>query len=239
MIKDTATLRITSISDFLTNARLSGTPVKLFTATPQHTLCDIYLGGTEHDLVAPLAKNKGSVIQYRRWPASKGVLDGGLSTEIREVEHYIESVLSKEIIDASYLVTFKDTDDYWRDKGFHILAQKGKTIHLKNNSGLDSMKGHDLIIAGKWDKSQIYYQGVYDDISDSGEELTYSNKTFELNGVTQRLYLINEPVIMKLQLETMTQALEQTIGRSRALRCDSTVRVFGNLVTRGVDCVYD
>lgn len=82
------------------------------------------------------------------------------------------------MIKTTPLITFKENDDetFWETEGF-LLARdsNGNQIHLGNNAGLDLFKGKSLIIAGKYDMPQSYYQEIWDDIGD-GSLLTQQNK---------------------------------------------------------------
>lgn len=90
-------------------------------------------------------------------------------------------------------------------------------------------------MVGKHSLPSWYYKGLWDEVGD-GTKPTQQIQTVELNGLTQLLYLFEQPTLQELQLEHLAMTTEQAIGRSRALT-ETTGRAFlsGNFTPHGVD----
>ena len=145
--------------------------------------------------------------------------------------------MPQEVIDNSYLVSFKDTGADWKEWGFKVaeIDDSGEQLHFLNNAGLDCLKGKTLIVAGKFDKPQEYYADIWADLGD-GTEMKQQNCVVEINGFKQNLYLYDKEVIKREQLANINYAIEQTAGRARALReAGAIVYLFSNYVIGDVD----
>lgn len=228
-------IRLVKISPLVADALATSTPIRVFTATPLHKETESYFNVTIPVLKAPLAANKGRVVQYTGCSGARGLNNSNLP----KLANFIKSTLPPEVIDSSLLLTFKASDGdgaFWTSQGFKLATDDGTQVHLMNNSGLDCLKGKSIIVAGKMDYPNQYYQDIFDDLNGTAKELNHQNVTLELNGVTQTLYLYDDPQIRAIQLQNIQAATEQAAGRARALREEgATVYLFSNLVIKGVD----
>lgn len=233
-------VRMVRKSSLVDDAACSNTPVRIFTATPMNKRTEQYYNVSVEVLEAPLADNKGRIIQYAGISGARGMNNDNLP----KLSKYIKGVLPQSVIEKSLLLTFKENSrqdkDFWASQGFKLAANNGEQIHLMNNSGLDCFKGKSLIVAGKLDYPQQWYQDIYDDTNDNPQELKRQNKVMELNGVRQKLYLFEDPEIQAIQLQNIQAATEQAAGRARALREEgATVYLFSNLVIKDADEVRE
>lgn len=233
-------IRICHKSSLITEAMANKTPVRIFTATPLNIRTEHYYSMKIGLVEAPLAANEGRIVQYRGVSGAKGANGDKLPS----IAAYIKKCLPVETIDNSSLLTFmchnSTEKQFWEDEGFNLANVKGKQIHLANNSGLDCLKGKSIIVAGKYDLPDSKYQDEWDDISPYPSKLMRQNQKVNLNGMEQNLYLFTEPVMKKIQLQNIQQAVEQAAGRARALREEgATVYLFCNYCIPDVDEVYD
>lgn len=233
-------IRIVRKSTLISDAITQKIPVRIFTATPMNARTENYYSAKISVVEAPLATNEGRIIQYRGVSGAKGINGDKLPV----LAGYIKSKLPQETIDNSCILTFKcrtkEENDFWIDAGFRLAEQDGTQIHLANNSGLDCLKGRQIIVAGKYDLPDQYYQDIWDDISPNPAKLTRQNQRLDINGVEQNLYLFTEPVMKNIQQQNIQQAVEQATGRARALRQEGAiVYLFCNYCISDVDEVYD
>ena len=222
------------IEDSLKNA----TPIRVFSATPISKRTEMYYKTEVDVLEAPLAENKGRIIQFCGLSGARGRDNGNLP----KLASYVKERLPKEVIENSPLITFmasEKEEGFWAEQGFNLARNDGKQIHLMNNSGLDCFKGKSTIVIGKLDLPQQHYQDVYDDMyadAKGNKELVRQNQRIHLNGVWQRLYLFVDEDIRSLQLEYIQAATEQAAGRARALREEgATVYLFSDLAIKDAD----
>lgn len=222
------------IEDSLKNA----TPIRVFSATPISKRTEMYYKTEVDVLEAPLAENKGRIIQFCGLSGARGRDNGNLP----KLASYVKERLPKEVIENSPLITFmasEKEEGFWAEQGFNLARNDGKQIHLMNNSGLDCFKGKSTIVIGKLDLPQQHYQDVYDEMyadAKGNKELVRQNQRIHLNGVWQRLYLFVDEDIRTLQLEYIQAATEQAAGRARALREEgATVYLFSDLAIKDAD----
>lgn len=235
-------LRFVRKSTLIDDAALYDVPVRVFTATPLHKRTEQYYSQSIEVTEAPLAENKGRLIQYSGISGARGS-SGQRLDKLNVICSYVKQVLPQDVIDRSLLITFKgskEEQEYWAAQGFTLASEDGKQIHLMNNSGLDCFKGKSLIIAGKLDKPLQSYQDEYDDCHSQPKELTRQNQVIELNGVRQTLYLFDDKEMREQQLQFIQSITEQAAGRARALReGGATVYLFSNLVIADADEVRE
>lgn len=233
-------IRITRKSPLIEESMRNNVPIRVFTATPMNYLTENYYSTKIELIEAPLAENRGRIVQYRGVSGARGKDNG----KTKPLIDYIKSKLDKDTIDKSLVITFlchdKSETDTWLNEGFTFADCDGTQIHLANNSGLDCFKGKSIIVAGKYDKPHTWYQDIYDDISNEPSELVRQNQRISLNGVEQNLYLYTEPTMRQMQIQHIQQAVEQAVGRARALRQEgATVYLFCNFCIPDADAVYD
>lgn len=225
-------LRVFYKSKLITHALEHNIPLKLFTATPMNYLLNEYYGTDFEVVTAPMAENKGKVIQFTNIT--------GARYKQEQYPAKVKEKLSEEQIRNSLLITFKDGHTYYEDSIFNIAMKDDEPIHLMNNAGLDIFKGRDIIVVGKFDKNPKFYKDIWNDIGD-GTELDINDRSWhevELNGFKQKLWLFNNETIRNIQLQYINYATAQTIGRARALRTDANVYVFCDFICADVDVVY-
>ena len=229
-------VRLVRKSPLIDNAVRDGVPIRVLTATPLNKRTELYYSMQIKVITAPMASNNGKLIQYAGKTGARGLHNANLSS----LSAYIKECLPPEVIARAKLITFKASRDeqaFWQSEGFALAEMDGTQIHLLNNSGLDCLKGQELIVAGKLDLPQEHYQNMYDDIhQDAPRLLTRQNQTVELNGVRQTLYLFDDDYIRDIQLQYIQSITEQAVGRARALReGGATVYLFCNLVIGDID----
>lgn len=230
------TIRFTLKSDLINAAVENNVPIKLFSATPKDALLKAYYNSFDFKKVKfERAKNKGEIIQYVGCTGAKGSKD---NIKIDRLIEYIKKSLPKKVIDDAYCLTFKDYTDYFEQKGFNIpYTPDGKVIHLGNNSGLDILKGKNVIVAGKFDYPDSWYFDVFYDFNDATAEKPHRENTKQIiNGNAQKLYLWTDETLQQIQLDNIRQILEQSTGRARALReSGANVYVFADLKIADAD----
>ena len=235
-------LRFVRKSTLVDDAIRCNVPVRVFTATPLHKRTEKYYTQSIDVIEAPLATNKGRLIQYSGISGARGS-KGQRLDKLGSIIDYVKQVLPQDVIKKSLVITFKDSKeelDCWESQGFTLASDNDGQIHLMNNSGLDCFKGKSLIIAGKLDKPLQTYQDEYDDCHDEPKELTRQNQVIELNGVRQTLYLFEDEETREQQLQFIQSVTEQAAGRARALReSGATVYLFSNLVIADADEVRE
>lgn len=234
-------IRMVRKSPLIEDSLSNSTPIRVFSAAPISKRTEMYYKAEVDIVEAPLAENKGRLIQFCGMSGARGKQNGNLS----KLAAYVKECLPKDVVDNSLLITFmanKEEEEFWRKEGFSLAKNDGKQIHLMNNSGLDCFRGKSLIVLGKLDYPQQYYQDVYDDThkSEGGcKELSRQNQRIQLNGVSQSLYLFTDKDIRDLQLQNIQAATEQAAGRARALREEgATVYLFCDMVIKDADEVH-
>lgn len=229
-------IRILNKSPLIEKALKNNIPIKLFSATPKSKRLDIYYETEIEIIIAPVAKNEGEVIQYR----SKSGAKGRNFSKLPELSKYIKDKLTSEQIEESILISFKGSEDFWKEEGFNVATIEEEVIHLMNNAGLDYFKGKKIIIPGKFDYDEDWYLDLYYDTHEEDIIPKRQNQVIELNGFTQKLYLWEDEDLRNIQIQNIQLAIEQTCGRARALReVGATVYLFSNFIIGDVDKVID
>jgi hypothetical protein len=151
----------------------------------------------------------------------------------------MDSVIPPEVKERAYVISFKGTKEIFENAGYKVAEVNGEQVHLRNNAGLDCLKGEYIIVVGKHDRPDDYYLDVWDDCGD-GSPIHRQNATFNFNGVKQTLYVWDKELLRKEQLEYIQYVTEQAAGRARALREEGAiVYLFSNFVCAGVDEIFD
>jgi hypothetical protein len=234
------TLTFVVRSTFIEDSIDKNIPVLLLTATPLNSMLETIYETDFAVTEIPLAKNVGRIIQYRGETGAKGITQPEIGDygNCEKMEQYIHTCLTPAQIENSVVLTYKGFAPFWEERGFHVAAFEDKEIHLRNNAGLDFLKGKDLIVIGKFDYPEEWYKKFWAKYGD-GSELVRCPVVLSLNGVRQKLFLYQNPILQKVQLQNIQYITEQAVGRARALRTEATVYLFSNLVIRGVDAVFD
>jgi hypothetical protein len=230
-------LRVLNRSKFIDYSIMNNIPVNLFSATPMTALLR---NRFNHDygikiIEAPQSTNKGRVLQFRGESGAKGKNFEKMDSLIK----YMDSVIPPEVKERAYVISFKGTKEIFENAGYKVAEVNGEQVHLRNNAGLDCLKGEYIIVVGKHDRPDDYYLDVWDDCGD-GSPIHRQNATFNFNGVKQTLYVWDKELLRKEQLEYIQYVTEQAAGRARALREEGAiVYLFSNFVCAGVDEIFD
>lgn len=218
-----------------------GIPVKLMTATPMHTLLEQKMKSINKEVITMRrAKNTGEIIQYLGQTGAKGKD----CEKVDELIEYIKSSLPEEEWKDAYVISFKASADKWKDAGFkliEIIDEEGRSIpvHLGNNCGLNMVSGKHIIVAGKMDMDETYYNNLFWDyiaIDFDQPEPERRLHVVECNGVLQKIFCWDDERLRAIQMERINYYLEQAAGRARALRqAGAKVYVFSNFPIADAD----
>lgn len=211
-------LRISGVSPLFSNAFTNNIPVKLFTATPKPQLLDNYLSEYSQRLERysfPETQHEGKIIQYIKYSGSKGFKDDKVE---KELFPYIQEVVPNW--QDYYLITFKSCGEMAEKMGFKMPYYEGKILHFDNSAGIDTLKGENLIIAGKYNLPLTEWKNELIDISDGVPCLDLHNikMTLERNGRKFTTWLYDNPIIQERQIEHLEEKTSQAAGRARTLR---------------------
>ena len=186
------------------------------------------------------AKNTGEIIQYLGQTGAKGKD----CEKVDELIEYIKSSLPEEEWKDAYVISFKASADKWKDAGFkliEIIDEEGRSIpvHLGNNCGLNMVSGKHIIVAGKMDMDETYYNNLFWDyiaIDYDQPEPERRLHVVECNGVMQKIFCWDDERLRAIQMERINYYLEQAAGRARALRqAGAKVYVFSNFPIADAD----
>ena len=211
-------LRVSGVSPLFSNAFTNNIPVKLFTATPKPQLLDNYLSEYSQRLERysfPETQHEGKIIQYIKYSGSKGFKDDKVE---KELFPYIQEVVPNW--QDYYLITFKSCGKMAEEMGFKMPYYEGKILHFDNSAGIDTLKGENLIIAGKYNLPLTEWKNELIDISDGVPCLDLHNikMTLERNGRKFTTWLYDNPIIQERQIEHLEEKTSQAAGRARTLR---------------------
>lgn len=211
-------LRVSGVSPLFSNAFANNIPVKLFTATPKPQLLDNYLSEYSQRLERysfPETQHEGKIIQYIKYSGSKGEKDDKVENELFP---YIQEVVPNW--QDYYLITFKSCGEMAEKMGFKMPYYEGKILHFDNSAGIDTLKGENLIIAGKYNLPLTEWKNELIDISDGVPCLDLHNirMTLERNGRKFTTWLYDNPIIQERQIEHLEEKTSQAAGRARTLR---------------------
>ncbi len=211
-------LRVSGVSPLFSNAFTNNIPVKLFTATPKPQLLDNYLSEYSQRLERysfPETQHEGKIIQYIKYSGSKGEKDDKVENELFP---YIQEVVPNW--QDYYLITFKSCGEMAEKMGFKMPYYEGKILHFDNSAGIDTLKGENLIIAGKYNLPLTEWKNELIDISDGVPCLDLHNikMTLERNGRKFTTWLYDNPIIQERQIEHLEEKTSQAAGRARTLR---------------------
>lgn len=211
-------LRVSGVSPLFSNAFTNNIPVKLFTATPKPQLLDNYLSEYSQRLERysfPETQHEGKIIQYIKYSGSKGANDDKVENELFP---YIQEVVPNW--QDYYLITFKSCGEMAEKMGFKMPYYEGKILHFDNSAGIDTLKGENLIIAGKYNLPLTEWKNELIDISDGVPCLDLHNikMTLERNGRKFTTWLYDNPIIQERQIEHLEEKTSQAAGRARTLR---------------------
>ena len=235
--------RVRIKTPLITDALEDGTPITIFTATPLSAQIREDYGETFKIIKAPLAANKGKVIQFTSIKGARGINNSKLLPMYREIKRIMLKRYHKPLKDY-YLLTFKLAPELQCEVeklGFRLPRLNGNQIHIDNCAGLDFLKGKQIIMAAKKDLPPDYYLKKYEDIT--GEVVEHLPMNWfliddaEIHG---SCYLYQDEAIRSIQMEYITKMAVQAVGRARALReASATVYYFSDFPIDDVDEIYN
>ena len=209
-----------------------GINVKLLTGTPK--IKQLQAGLPEEIarqidvLTLERAEPEGHIFQWLIEGAS------GSKSRMEKTLDFAIDELEKRGIDWTdiHLLTLKSCVEMARNKGFKIAQTiDGEDLYIENCAGIDSMKGHNLIVIGKADiPANAYLDMLHDrEIDDTQRR---KPRPIEDTGTETRIhgFLVRE--LWELQAEQIREPIEQAVGRARALWFDCNVYVFCDFPVR-------
>lgn len=225
--KGIPTVRFKILSTLISDAMERNVPIKMFTATNELEKLRLVCNVDKIKVYEfALAKNSGKVIQHMHLTGAKGVD----CANVPKLIEYIKNTLPDW--QDYYALTFKDAVDMFENAGFKIArTSSNKPVHLANNAGLDLLKGQKVIVAGKFDYNDDYYETFFHDIypDKSKEKPSKTNQVITVNGHSVNTFLWNDDRLRPLQQQAISKFLSQATGRARTLRCENAiVHVFAN-----------
>lgn len=227
-------VQFSTYSPLIHNAIKDNIPIKLLSATPKpNKLSYIY----ENEIPVyefPTAQNRGAVIQFMDETGAKGTK----CNKIPRLIDFVKLVLPQEIIEKSWVISFKDAAPLWEAAGFRVPVVDNKIIHLSNCAGLDFLRGEFVIVAGKYDiANEEYYDMFYEKNTDiSREKPIRKFISDEINSCYCATYSWEDETLRNLQYEILEQSAVQSVGRARALREQpACVFLFNNYPIKDAD----
>lgn len=213
------TIRFTQVKDTFD----CGVPIKYLTATPQKNYMRIITGFKMHEVDVNMSENKGKIIQYLGITGAKGT--GG--AKVKDLIKFAAKNIDEDPTET-YVISFKESVEEWVAAGYKILEyDDGKYMHLSHNAGVDALKGKTVIVAGKFDKPQRWYENFfYDWIYKAGmAKPQLKMQTIKVGDIYTKLFLWDNDDLRAVQCELIEKYLEQAAGRARALR-DAGAKVY-------------
>ena len=237
------TLRFTIKSTLIDDAMRKGTPIKLIGATPNLSrLSALYETDCIDKFQFPRGINEGKIIQYLGITGAKGQN----CSNVENIIEFVESKLSQDVKESTYVLSFKDAVPYWRKAGYTVpstMDEGGKItdLHLANCAGLDLLKGKNVIVAGKYDDNDDVYIDMYFDLYPNATSVPKRiSQVVNVCGKSIKLFLWEDEQLRNIQLEKYRQYTEQPAGRARALReKGARVYVFSNYPIEDADEFYN
>lgn len=217
------------ISNMLNVALAQNTRVKFFTGTSKIGQLKAGIPAEQFNQirfhVLQRAALAGNIYQYFRYTGSKKNIAAALK--------YALDTLGKDVCGSTNTLTLKAAVEQARAMGFKIpQTAAGEDLYIENCSGIDSLKGQNLIIIGKAD---LPTEALADILHDSELDTTRKTKPRRVEGITGvvRYSGYNDDDLERIHQEHMRQMIEQASGRSRALRTPTDVFIFSDYPVRG------
>lgn len=181
----------------------------------------------------PASQNKSLTIQFLGVSGTKGA---GLSKVPELVRQTAEIVDKLELPREMFTVlSFKGSKQLWEAEGFKVAELDDEEIHLFNNAGLDFLKGKNLIVAGRFERPQSYYEDLWFDYEGEGE-LYRQWQGASANGITNKVFSYNQKVIHEKWVEDINFITTQAVGRSRGKRYPTLNLIMNNVPNPEADC---
>lgn len=222
------------VSDLFQNAIERGIKVKLFTGTGKiNTLRAGYgdgIGKYINYIQVDRAEPKGQVIQYKKYSGSKYKITETLLDAIETLE--ADGIKWRDIP----LLTLKSAVATAREMGYKIpqrTTTEGELedLYIENCSGIDALKGQDLIVVGKADLPKNAYVDMLHNPS-LDTRMARTMKVIPDTGEATMIHGFINNELWKLQYEKIREMIEQAVGRARNLWFENTVYVFCDFPVR-------
>lgn len=213
-----------------------GIRVKLFNGTPKDK--QLYAAVPEYETIIgnitiKRAKPIGTIKQFIDFNGSKAYLSRP------ENWQKIIEVLERQGVDwrNTNTLVLKQCLPMAKKLGFHIpTTLDGEEIYIENCSGLDCLKGQNLIVIGKADKPKDTYIDMLGTaaLTKSHTMSKKSGNKKHIEGIKGRhsIYAFEDDVLWGLQSQQMRQSIEQAVARARTLRNEVVVYVFADYPVR-------
>jgi len=244
-IKTEEGFRVVISSEFVKNCVEGGSPITIFTATPNYDYLEREYPGKFKIIEAGKARNTGTIIQDTTITGARGLGHKKMIIDLTKIKYRMEFVHKRDISDF-FLLTYKLTDeeiDYAQELGFKLpYTADGNQVHIDNSVGLDLLKAKKVIYYGKRDYPEEFYKRQFEDIfgvAPAKDDLHRSNIRVDYgNGCVRSVNLYENKELREVQLNILHSVQTQGIGRARSLREDTEVYVFSNIVEDDVDVIY-
>ena len=222
------------VSDLFQHAIEKGIKVKLFTGTGKiNTLRAGYgddISKHVNYIQVDRAEPKGQVIQYKKYSGSK--------YKITETLRGAKETLEADGIkwQDMPLLTLKAAVGTAREMGYKIpqrTTSEGELedLYIENCSGIDALKGQDLIVVGKADlPKNAYVDMLHNPTLDT--RMARTMKVIPDTGEATMIHGFINNELWQLQYEKIREMIEQAVGRARNLWYENTVYVFCDFPVR-------
>lgn len=222
------------VSDLFQHALEKGIKVKLYTGTSKINTLRAGYGDEITDSVNYIqvdrAPQKGEVYQCMEYSGSKARIGDALrGAKEKLIEYGIDW-------EHTPLLTLKCAVSDARKMGFTIpqrTTSEGELedLYIENCSGIDCLKGQDLIVVGKVDiPRNAYVDMLHNPTLDTSMGTTM--KVIPDTGKAAMIYGFINNELWKLQCEKIREATEQAVGRGRNLWYENNVYVFCDFPVR-------
>lgn len=222
------------VSSLIPEAIETQMPLKLFTGTSKIEQLKVGYGEeiTKHINYTEIerAEPQGQVIQYLKYSGSKAKIGDALRGAIE--------VLERDKVDwqSIQLLTLKSAVPLARELGYEIAHRTNsegiaEDLYIENCSGIDELKGQDLIVIGKSDLPKNAYVDMIHN-ADIPTNMVRRVRNIPDTGYYTMIHGFENEKLWGLQLEDIRLKIEQAVGRGRNLWHDNTVYVFCDFPVR-------
>lgn len=222
------------VSSLIPEAIETQMPLKLFTGTSKIEQLKVGYGEeiAKHInyMEVERAEPQGKVIQYLAYSGSKAKIGDALRGAIK--------LLERDGVDwqSIQLLTLKSAVPLARELGYKIAQRTNsegiaEDLYIENSSGIDCLKGQDLIVIGKSDLPKNAYVDMLHNEDIPTTMTTRLRNIPDTGSYTMIHGFVNEK-LWGIQLEGIRQQIEQAVGRGRNLWFSNAVYVFCDFPVR-------